>query len=388
MPAIDSDHLSLKSSSDEVIGGLLQSESRWTSLQPWLQEHGYILCPRYRPGWTPSWIQAGKSRLDCEDGRRLLCSIMDATRAKDRMIVGLKKVEKSLYPHESDIGKFLSTEPQASDPRNHCVPIYDVLQSPLDDNMQILIMPYLMEYKGVRFSTVGEAVECIRQLFEGLVFMHEHCIAHRDINNTNIMMEPVPLFSEVPHPTSHHRSYDFARRVKCATWTKRPTRYYFIDFGLSRRYSPDDPSPLELQLWGGDKTVPEFRRSEDPQNPFWTDIYYFGNFMREDFLQSCKNFDFLELLVNDMVQDDPSKRPSAAKAFARFENMRLSLSTWRLRSHVIYRDDSSFLGFFRACRHAVITLGYMMDGRPALPIPSSPSPSLGSPSIPSGRRPH
>ena len=41
----------------------------WRDHQAWLQERGYMLRPRYRPGWVPSW--EGKPDVDpfsCEDG--------------------------------------------------------------------------------------------------------------------------------------------------------------------------------------------------------------------------------------------------------------------------------------------------------------------------------
>ena len=93
---------------------------------------------------------------------------MDATRISDGRVVVLKKVNKHNHPYEAEIGQLFSTEPLASDPRNRCVPIYDVLQSPLDESMVFLVMPYLMRYHELRFGTIGEAVECFRQLFEVL----------------------------------------------------------------------------------------------------------------------------------------------------------------------------------------------------------------------------
>lgn len=93
---------------------------------------------------------------------------MDATRISDGRVVVLKKVNKHNHPFEAEISQLFSTEPLASDPHNRCVPIHDVLQSPLDESMIFLVMPYLMRYHQLRFSTVGEAVECFRQLFEVL----------------------------------------------------------------------------------------------------------------------------------------------------------------------------------------------------------------------------
>jgi hypothetical protein len=36
-------------------GCLYQSEYFWRHHQPWLAQRGYMLRPRYRPDWQPSW---------------------------------------------------------------------------------------------------------------------------------------------------------------------------------------------------------------------------------------------------------------------------------------------------------------------------------------------
>ena len=102
--------------------------------------------------------------LNSEQHQRL--EVMDATRMSDGRVVALKKVDTLIHPYEAEIGKLFSTEPLTSDPHNRCVPIHDVLQSPLNESVVFLVMPYLMRCHDVRFETIGEAVECFRQLFE------------------------------------------------------------------------------------------------------------------------------------------------------------------------------------------------------------------------------
>ena len=81
-------------------------------------------------------------------------------------MVVLKQVLRADHPYEVEITQFLSSEPLASDPKNHCVPIYEVLQAPNDDGIQILVMPLLRTFYDPPFLTVGEAVEFCRQTFE------------------------------------------------------------------------------------------------------------------------------------------------------------------------------------------------------------------------------
>ena len=52
-------------------GELDQDEVWWRDHQVWLQERGYVLRPRYRPDWVPSWSDGKRSYYECEDGQRL-----------------------------------------------------------------------------------------------------------------------------------------------------------------------------------------------------------------------------------------------------------------------------------------------------------------------------
>ena len=96
---------------------------------------------------------------------------MDATRTKDGAMVMLKRISKSLHPYEVEIGQYFSSEPLSSDSRNHCVPFYEILQDPTDEDTLIIVMPLLRRYIDPTFLTVGEAVECFRQLFEVRPFL-------------------------------------------------------------------------------------------------------------------------------------------------------------------------------------------------------------------------
>ena len=92
--------------------------------------------------------------------------MLDAVRLSDRIPVMLKGVEKSVCPNEVEITTLLGSPPLSSDPRNHCPTVFEVLQVPDDDDIQILVMPLLRRHNTPRFDTVGEALECIRQIAE------------------------------------------------------------------------------------------------------------------------------------------------------------------------------------------------------------------------------
>jgi serine/threonine protein kinase len=256
------------------------------------------------------------------------------------------------------------------------VPILDVLQVPDDEDRLLIVMPLLRPHGDPRFDTVGEAVEFIRQIFEGVQFMHKNHVAHRDIMAPNIMMDATPLFPVPYHPFETDRTRDYNGKVKHYTRTQRPVNYYITDFGISRRYSAENVAPLEEPIWGGDKTVPEFQNSDEPRNPYHTDIYYLGNFIRLTFLRGDEynnanmGFEFMAPLVTDMVQDEPSKRPTIDEVVTRFEEIRKGLSSWKLRSRVSKEKDNVIAtALTRVVPHWARRVGFIAKRVPAIPTP-------------------
>ena len=84
----------------------------------------------------------------------------------DGEAVVLRRVSRRTSSHELKIAKMLSDEPLRSHPKNHCVPLFEVLDVPDDYELSILVYPLLRPYNDPGFATVGEVLECIRQLLE------------------------------------------------------------------------------------------------------------------------------------------------------------------------------------------------------------------------------
>ncbi|KIM75903.1 hypothetical protein PILCRDRAFT_826747 [Piloderma croceum F 1598] len=63
----------------------------------------------------------------------------------------LKVLQPSVHPYEVDIATSLCSRQLASDPLNHCVPIYEVLKVPGDDDKDILVMPLLRDWREPEF---------------------------------------------------------------------------------------------------------------------------------------------------------------------------------------------------------------------------------------------
>lgn len=231
----------------------------------------------------------------------------------------LKKVSKTYHPEEADIHEFLTADPFDSYPENHCAPLYETLQSPNDEDITLLVLPLYRRFDDPPFETVGEIVEFFRQIFEvnsepcrfvlfdvddsvgssihapmsccSLVrFIHSSLDKKltdnpfSDCGFLNIMMDGSKLYPKGFHPIS--QMVDFSSGPQ-AVWarhysrTRIPVKYYFIDFGISCIFDPEDPDPREYPIRAGDKSAPEITDDlEGPINPFPTDVYYIGNMIR------------------------------------------------------------------------------------------------------------
>ncbi|KAI0044708.1 hypothetical protein FA95DRAFT_1623057 [Auriscalpium vulgare] len=351
-------------------GGIACYEEWWVKHGDWLEECGYTLRSRYKPGWQPSWNPDKDFYPDFEDGQVAVSgSIMDAVRSSDGANLVFKKVPMGPGVHEVEVNRLLSSPPLASDPANHSAPLLGVLEVPDEPGQQLIVMPQLRPYYDPNFDTIGEAIAFFHQIIEGLQFMHKHHIAHRDCTNENIALDPSGMYPESfnPNPTKLDMRRDLKGKAKYYTRTQRPPRYLFIDFGLSRVYPPELGPPIDIASRGGDKSAPEHVDTDIPCNPFPTDVYYLGNVIRQNFILEYHGFSFMRPLVDDMVAQDPEKRPQMDEVATRFKAIRASVSWWKRRSRMVRRDEAILNGWYHSALHWYRRLGYILTRKPAIP---------------------
>ncbi|EIW83457.1 hypothetical protein CONPUDRAFT_53400 [Coniophora puteana RWD-64-598 SS2] len=342
-------------------------ERFWVNHYEWLKTSGYELRSRWAPGWTASWLADPKKDLMlCDDFLSMpRARLMDATRICDQTRVLLKLLRPSYSRYEQKVQAFFSQEPQASDPRNHCVPLLETLEVPDEDRAQILVMPILRKYDSPAFDTIGEALGCIQQIFEGLQFMHHNNVAHRDISTFNLMMDG-SMFTEEFHPAQVEYTRDLTRKARYISRTWKSPKYYLIDFGLSRRFEEGEPH-IDIRILGGVKTVPE-ARSKEPYDPFLADIYCLGHWVDKEFVKGRNGFDFLRNLSKDMMQEDASKRPTIDEAVRRLQDLIQGLSAWKVRSRASKRHGNLFIGLGRVVKHWPDRIVYIYSHKPAVPV--------------------
>lgn len=348
-------------------GTLVTSEEWWRDHYVDIERHGYKLRPRYDPLWEPSWIQSKRDFYKAEDGQATITrAVMDAIRVQDGLQVMFKRVLSEEGPYELSISQLFSSEQLARDRRNHCVALLDVIELEGPAHHKLMVFPLLRPFDRPHFQTFGEFVAFFTQICEGIRFMHERNIAHRDCTANNIMLDPSGMYPDGFHPVEIDRKKNFKGKATAYTRTQRPPRYILIDFGLSRQYSSREV--VDNPLRGGDKSAPE-HKLQRPSNPFYTDIYYIGNLVREKFITKYRGFQFMESLIAAMTREHPEDRPRIEVVIRRFVIIRESLSKTKLRSALTSKTLPSIICLANEVIQHGRTIQYIVSRKAAIPDP-------------------
>ncbi|KAH9481853.1 hypothetical protein JR316_0006383 [Psilocybe cubensis] len=331
------------SNSIEALYQIHSDEIFWVNIQPFLLQRGYRLRPRYDPNWTPSWLQgkSGKkhpSPIVFEDSRSDI--VLDATRLENGQKVVLKKVETN--SQEIPFAVTFSSKEWKKDVRNCCVPILDVIMIPCDDDHALLVMPQLLGFHHLPFRFLGEFCEFTLQILQGLEFLHEYNIVHRDICWGNILMDTSKLIPKGNHFVrwNSHSGKLFEKFEWKTRWSVMPIQYYIIDFGISLQCLSKDARGLGQ--WGQDRTVPEMLKNEWC-NLFMVDIYQLGN--RYQGLNA-----FVEL-ADAMTREYPKERPTATESVRMCKKIiaditeagKMAKRVWRLDQPLDGRKTSALM---------------------------------------------
>lgn len=309
-------------------------EENWSQLEDLFNAHGYNFRPRLRKGWTPSWHTTGKSPLHSEDGEILRTHLVDAY-TNDGKCVCIKLVRRG--DSESRIAQMLSTKELRADPRNHCVPIIEVIDDPGDDRKSYMVMPLLRNADSPPFQYVKEIVDFVDQVLEGLVFLHEKGVAHRDCVMHNFLMDGDAMYPEGFHPVKFAYKRDYSGYATYIPRSVAGVRYYFADFGISTHIPEGAREKFVTGILGRDQDPPELSESV-PYDPFKLDVFIIGNMLKQEFCNTFTNTDFLLPLTRELTRTDPEQRPTAEQAFNQWLEIRETIFTvnreWRPRPRV------------------------------------------------------
>jgi hypothetical protein len=123
--------------------------------------HGLL----YYGGWTALPCKCRPLGAVCTNRLHQLRAAIDATRQRDGIRVMLKRLFLEEGPHELRITAMFSSPEAAQDPRNHCVPLLDLIEISNTDQ-KLLVLPFLRPFNNPRFETYGEFVAFFTQICE------------------------------------------------------------------------------------------------------------------------------------------------------------------------------------------------------------------------------
>lgn len=328
---------------------LTPAEEAWSAHQDYLESNGFVLRPRLRRGWKPSWLGTSDDPLKHEDSIRITeLGIVDAARASDGAQVVLKAVrsqpaENGLtlgQPNELGILKYLHSPPYTGHTCNHAVQLLGSIPMPETTEGSFAVLPLLRVHDDPSFLNVGEAVEFIKQILRGLAFLHAQNVAHRDVKPSNIMMAGEVLFDEPFHPVAQSLSLDaktvLRPRARHELDSHRrhdgesAVRYCFVNFSRASYLPPSTGTNGQVKPRMLRSTRGQLGRFPEAMltvghDPFKADVYCMGKYVIDELINRHLALVPFTSVARYMTRRDPRTRPTAAEAFAHFETIRGSL---------------------------------------------------------------
>ncbi|GLB34243.1 putative protein kinase [Lyophyllum shimeji] len=275
----------------------------------------------------------------CDDAiDTVLPMVLDAKRRVDGATVCIKRISPETVTDEVKIAKYLSSDEMLRDSRNHCVPIWDSFRDPTIPKVEYIVMPPLRPYEDPEFGAVGEVVDFVTQMIEGMMFMHKHLVAHGDLTTQNIMMDARPILPTGWHFVAKHCTPDGVTPIAPLARIDNPVRYIIIDFDCAVRLLEGQPR-LITDFGGRDGDPPEYK-SLDPYDPFKIDVFTLGNVFYKDFYQKYEGLDFLASLIDFMKTADFRKRPDAEMALQYWLSIRAHIDVGKARWRLQKRKES------------------------------------------------
>ncbi|PCH37415.1 kinase-like protein [Wolfiporia cocos MD-104 SS10] len=175
--------------------------------------------------------------------------------------------------------RYLNSPELRSDPRNHTIPVVEIIDASAD--LCILVMPKFEPYPLLVDRRNLDALhDYVRQIVEGVAFLHEHNISHLDLKPTNIVVDV------------------------------STQKVYIIDFGLARRLQYED---AQISGYAGTEgwTAPEV--GEHRYSPIRADCWAAGKLIQDTF-KLCGPLGperkHLNKIAIRLLDQDPGQRPA------------------------------------------------------------------------------
>ncbi|KAI0332328.1 hypothetical protein GY45DRAFT_1274204 [Cubamyces sp. BRFM 1775] len=325
---------------------LCEMEPLWNGYSRHFQAVGITLCQTQGSAWLlPEFTVAASSpyALRClHDGQSHPLRFYEMSRfacgrdLREQDVI-FKLVDKGTM--EDQIYRYLGSCPALYDAATFpCVlPPTAIISSPY--KFAFVAMPRWGPIYRIReFSSVREIITYMRCTLTGLSFLHDHRIAHRDIHESNIMMNWYG--SEDPDECAERRR---------AHYRSPSAVYALLDFDLSLQL------PLEASLRDCRRPAPEaligksdyhpfdIHQGERHYNPFAFDVACLGNLFVYYFADAVSVVPLLAVLFVRMTTHVIDDRFTAAEALAFFRSIEAALPPGVLDSAITLKPEYGLL---------------------------------------------
>ncbi|KAF7331847.1 NADH-cytochrome B5 reductase [Mycena kentingensis (nom. inval.)] len=314
---------------DEEWERYLSHKRRWCLLQPLIQSKGYELPKSFNPESAGKWNERPTGYIE----EPLYPHLLEGTRAWDKRPVMLKLSRTDLW--EAAIFEHLASIPDAD---NHTVPFYDVITPPHDPASDVqwcvVVTPRLTDCREPHLETLADFIDFVKQILEGVCFMHRYNVAHTDVARTNVVWDERPNAPDDPHAAPPKASW-------LSWFMKKPRlekRYYFIDFGLAVSYASFEERGLVKGICGQHRNIPELSE-EIAYDPFALDIRQIGETLKRDYLEVYDGLKFLDPWLVRLRADEPAKRPKIDDAMEHFQRLVAALPVEELQKTLIKHGE-------------------------------------------------
>ncbi|KAH6909467.1 other/AgaK1 protein kinase [Coprinopsis sp. MPI-PUGE-AT-0042] len=309
----------------------------WKNLSPFFLEHGYKL---YEPSRHHHIVPPAASKLaSLEDQRypyaRRLENVTDNEQFMFHGIQSLRiwaardKLGREVIiqiicfqgegSDEAQVYRRLNTLEARRDPRNHTLPVLEWLE--YEDKFTFVVVPrWGPTIFGPGFENAAQLLHLGETLLEGLEFLHEHKIAHRDILVQNTVFN---LLSSERELSSGH--FPHIRNPPEA-------RYAFIDFDSSAIYPMDtdiESVECEREMRVGLAFV---GLRPGKCNPFRDDVLVLLRMLERYIRVSCGPWCPPTGYLFDENRKDVVNPPTATQLLQRFRDMKATVTNEQLET--------------------------------------------------------
>ncbi|KAJ3538566.1 hypothetical protein NMY22_g5109 [Coprinellus aureogranulatus] len=313
---------------------LLATWGKWKYLAPFFASHGlhiyeYVhgtlrfVRPPAHPKCNNSqseqypWARGYHEEEEDLDFNHIMAVRVWPARTDDGHEVMIRLSSGQGESEELKVIRRLNTPEARSDSRNYTIPILNTLTV---EGLVFVVMPRwhpLSFHPWIRADSVSELFDIAEMHYEGLQFMHEKRVAHRDICPPNCVMNLLCREG----------------RTRYGLRKRGEVHYAFIDFDASMAFPEDtDLDTVTVERLSERRPALSLHLEPGPCNPFKDDVLNLTDTL-ENFVRVAQPIvPEIGTFFDNILKGDYDRCPSAAEALKTLRELRANVSEAQLNA--------------------------------------------------------